>query len=150
MYQVYLKNAEDCHRLHYLQMACEKIAKAYRLREAETFTENDLHSHTAFSKFILGFLKTPRLRNRYRSQDAKRRQIERYARSLATAIETLAPAVDRANTPANVEYPWIEGDQVFVPIRHQFDVARRLLEPAGQDFLALVEIAITEYANAGN
>ncbi len=150
MYQVHLKNAEDCHRLHYLQMACEKIAKAYRLREAETFTENDLYSHTAFSKFILFFLKTPRLRSRYRAQDAKRRQIERYARSLAIAIEKLAPAVDRANTPANAEYPWIENNKVFVPIRHQFDAARRLLEPAGQDFLALIEIAITDYANAGN
>lgn len=150
MYQIYLKNAEDCHRLHYLQMACEKIAKAYRLREADTFTENDLYSHTAFSKFILFFLKTPRLRSRYRAQDAKRRQIERYARSLAIAIEKLAPAVDRVNTPENAEYPWIEGGQVLVPIHHQFEIARRLREPAGQDFLVLVEIAIIGYANAGN
>jgi len=150
VYRVHLKNAEECHRLHYLQMACEKIAKAYRLRDEQTFTESELYSHAVFSKFILGFLKTVWLRNRYGSRDAKRRHLERYARNLATAIEKLAPAIDRANTPANVEYPWIAGGRVYAPVSHRFGIAERLSEPAGRDFVALIELAITDYANAGN
>ena len=126
-------------------MACEKIAKAYRLRDAETFTEDDLYSHVVFSKFILGFLKARQLRERYRSRDAKRRHIERYARGLAVGIERLAPAVNRDRTPENAEYPWVSGGVVFVPIRHRYAVSRGLAELAGQEFLKLIEIAIENY-----
>lgn len=126
-------------------MACEKIAKAYRLRDTPSFTESDLYSHAAFSKFILAFLKAPQLRGRYGSRDAKRRHIERYARGLAAEIEKLAPAVDREQTPANVEYPWMSGETIYIPTRHRYPVSRRLAEPAGQDFLKLIEIAIRDY-----
>ena len=109
VYSVYLQEAEECHRLHYLQMACEKIAKAYRLRDLVSFNSEDLYSHAVFSKFITGFLKSKLVRRRYASQDSKRREVERYARSLAVEIEKLAPAVDRERTPANAEYPWMAG-----------------------------------------
>lgn len=126
-------------------MACEKIAKAYRLRDTPSFTEADLYSHVAFSKFIPGFLKAARLRDRYRSQDAKRRHLERYARGLAIRIEKLAPAVDREQTPANVEYPWVSGGSVYAPARHVYSISSQLAEAAGQDFLKLIETAITDY-----
>lgn len=100
-----MQDAEECHRLHFLQMACEKIAKAYRLRDTVTFTENDLYSHVAFSGFILNFLKSQQLVARYRNYDAKRRHMERYAKGLAKNIEKLAPAVDSDRTPENSEYP---------------------------------------------
>ncbi len=145
VYSVYLQEAEECHRLHYLQMACEKIAKAYRLRDLVSFNPEDLYSHTVFSKFITGFLKSKLVRRRYASQDSKRRQVERYARSLAVEIEKLAPAVDREQTPANVEYPWEAGAAVFVPCRHDFPLSRRLREQNGRDFLKVLEIAIEDY-----
>jgi len=126
-------------------MACEKIAKAYRLRDTESFTEDDLYSHVVFSKFILGFLKARQLKERFRSRDAKRRHIERYARGLAASIERLAPAVDRDRTPENAEYPWVSGGAVFVPARHGFAVSRGLAERAGQEFLKLIETAIGDY-----
>src|SRR5882724_6463098 len=39
VYRVLTESAEVplCHRLHYLQMACEKLAKAYRLRDTPRF-----------------------------------------------------------------------------------------------------------------
>jgi hypothetical protein len=140
-----LQNAEECHRLHFLQMACEKIAKAYRLRDTESFTEDDLYSHVVFSKFILGFLKARQLKERNRSRDAKRRHIERFARGLAAGIEKLAPAVDREQMPENAEYPWVNGRVVSVPARHRYAVSGELAEPAGQDFLKLIGIAIEDY-----
>lgn len=145
VYRVHLQNAEECHRLHYLQMACEKIAKAYRLRDTRSFGEDNLYSHVAFSRFISEFLKAKALRERYRSQDAKRRHMERYARGLAASIERLAPAVDRERTPANTEYPWIDGAAVFVPIEYRFAVSAQLAEPAGRDFLRLIETAINDF-----
>ncbi len=145
VYNTHLQDAEECHRLHYLQMACEKIAKAYRLRQPVSYRLDDLYSHVVFSKFIVGFLKSTPVKRRYRSQEAKRRQIERYARSLATEIEKLAPAVDREQTPSNVEYPWLSGETVFLPCRHRYSVSRHLGEQNGRDFLKLIEFAIEDY-----
>jgi len=145
VYSIHLQEAAECHRLHYLQMACEKIAKAYRLRDLVSFNPEDLYSHVVFSKFITGFLKSKLVRRRYVSQDAKRREVERYARSLAAEIEKLAPAVDRERTPANVEYPWTAGAAVFVPCRHDYPLSHRLREQSGRDFLKLIEIAIENY-----
>lgn len=145
IYNVLLREAEECHRLHYLQMACEKIAKAYRLRDTHSFSPDDLYSHVVFSRFIMNFLKAPNLKWRYRSQDAKRRQIERYAHTLSEGIERLAPAVARDLSPANAEYPWVDGTTVSVPCRHHYPVFTRLSEPAGRDFLKIVEIAIENY-----
>lgn len=128
-------------------MACEKIAKAYRLRDTRSFAEDNLYSHVAFSRFISDFLKAKALRERYRSQDAKRRHMERYARGLAASIERLAPAVDRERTPANTEYPWMDGSTVFVPTKYRFAVSEQLAEPAGQDFLRLILTAIEDFPN---
>lgn len=145
VYNEHLRGAEECHRLHYLQMACEKIAKAYRIRDLVALGSHDLYSHLAFSMFIVGFLKNPQIKVRYVGRDAQRRQIERYAHVFSVEIEKLAPAVDREQTPANVEYPWTAGAAVFVPCRHAYSVSRHLGEQSGRDFLKLIEIAIEEY-----
>lgn len=128
-------------------MACEKIAKAYRLRDLVSFNPDDLYSHAVFSKFITGFLKSKLVRHRYVSQDSKWREVERYARSLAVEIEKLAPAVDRERTPANVEYPWAAGEAVFVPCHHDYPLSHRLREQSCRDFLKMLEIAIEDYQN---
>ncbi len=41
-----------CHVLHYLQMACEKLAKAYRLRDTQSPVDDLLSKHTGFAKFV--------------------------------------------------------------------------------------------------
>lgn len=50
---------DECHRLHYLQMACEKIAKAYRLRDTNATLDSALYSHPGFTKFVNQFLSSP-------------------------------------------------------------------------------------------
>ena len=145
VYRLHLTSAEECHRLHYLQMACEKIAKAYRLRDRVSVNLDDLYSHVVFSKFIVIYLKSTPVRHRYRAQEAKRRRMERYAHSLALEIEKLAPAVDRDQTPENAEYPWMVGETIFVPCRHSYPISRLLGEQGGRDILKLIEIAIEDY-----
>ena len=140
-----LLEIEECHRLHYLQMACEKIAKAYRLRDTISFSEEDLYSHVVFSGFIQTLLKAPQIKDRFRANDAKRRHLERYARSFAREIEKLAPAVDRTQTPANVEYPWVEEQVVLIPCQFSFASLSKLKDADGREFLKLIEIAITDY-----
>lgn len=145
LYRDILQSVEECHSLHFLQMACEKIAKAYRLRDTPSFTEEDLYSHIALSGFIQNFLKAPQIVARYRGYDAKRRHLERYARGLARNIERLAPAVDRERTPANTEYPWVSGRNIYAPVNHHYRLTDELAEPAGRDFLRLIETAIEDF-----
>lgn len=143
-----LEDVEECHRLHFLQMACEKIAKAYRLRDIALLEEAELYSHVAFTKFIQTILKSPQIKELYTSSDGRRqkrrRNMERYARPLAEKIEKLAPAVDRGQTPANVEYPWVEGESVYIPCRYPFSHLN-LRGYDEKEFLKLLKTVIYNY-----
>jgi hypothetical protein len=110
----------DCHELHYLQMACEKIAKAYRCRDTSADLEDLLKRHVGFAKFMGGFLSSPSIKDAYKGRDAQLREISRFARNLAREIEKLAPAVDRAGTPENAEYPWESGDKIVSPCQYSY------------------------------
>ena len=140
-----LTQVELCHNLHYLQMACEKIAKAYRLRDTSTAIENSLTSHVAFSKFIIGFLKAPDVRARYRNKSAELRQITRIAHLLAKEIEILAPALGREIAPHNSEYPWAANRHVITPCEYSFPNVNMLREPQGRNFLKIIKIAIIDF-----
>jgi len=147
-FQVYLKlpaEVEDCHKLHYLQMAGEKIAKAYRLRDTQVGLEDAMKSHVAFSQFASSMLTMSRGRERYRGKDAWLQQTVRRVRGLAREIEKLAPSVDRQQSPANAEYPWAEGESIIAPCRYAFPAAAALREPGGVEFLRLLQEAIDGY-----
>jgi hypothetical protein len=137
-----------CHELHYLQMACEKISKAYRCRDTASNFEELLKRHVGFTKFIGSFLASPSIKEAYRGRDAQLRQIARIARVLAREIEKLAPAVDRAGSPENAEYPWASGDNVVVPCRYGYPRLSLLTTPGGRTLLKLVAQAIREFETA--
>ncbi len=147
IYQEVLQDVEECHRLHFLQMACEKIAKAYRLRDTPNFPEENLYSHVFFSRFILSLLTSPQIKDRYRSRDAKLKQMVRDGQRLARQIEKLAPAVDREQTPANVEYPWVEGNSVFTPCSYKYGNLSLLTQQNAHEFLRLVTTAIEDFSS---
>lgn len=75
-----------CHSLHYLQMACEKIAKAYQFRDLPTAETKLTTSHVAFSKFIDAFLSSPRIKGEYEGRDAQFKRFRQTARNLAREI----------------------------------------------------------------
>ena len=135
----------DCHRWHYLQMACEKIAKAYRFRESTVPTEKLMTSHKAFSTIITTLMKADKIKARYPGQTAKYEIILRYARSMAREIEKLAPAIDRDASPQNAEYPWEDRGQIVVPCDYAYPNMQSLTGQRGQDFLHLLTDLITDF-----
>lgn len=134
-----------CHLLHYLQMAGEKIAKAYRFRDTDTAEDRLTTEHVAFSRFIQSYLGSPEIKQRYAGKDEQLRETVKVARKLAREIEKLAPAVDRETSPANAEYPWIDDGRVVVPCEFTYPNLTLLTERGGRTFLRLLEVAIADF-----
>jgi len=134
-----------CHLLHYLQMAGEKVAKAYRFRDTDTAEDRLTTEHVAFSQFIQSYLGSPEIKHRYAGKDEQLREIVKIARKLAREIEKLAPAVDRETSPANAEYPWLDDGRLIVPCEFMYPNLTLLTEPGGRTFLRLLEMAIVDF-----
>jgi len=134
-----------CHQLHYLQMACEKIAKAYRCRDTSVDLKELLKRHVGFAKFMGSFLASPSIQSAYRGRDAQLREVAKLARALAREIEKLAPAVDRAGSPENAEYPWESGEDVISPVQYSYPRLSLLTSAGGRTLLKLVARAIREF-----
>jgi hypothetical protein len=127
-----------CHALHYLQMACEKIAKAYRYRDTQA---EALHTaHVGFPAFINSFLVSPKVLRRL-----ARRRAPRESNAIAREIERLAPAVDQGTAPENSEYPWATDQGVVVPCEYGYPNLVMLTQPSGLRFLRLVKMAVWEF-----
>jgi hypothetical protein len=133
-----------CHRLHYLQMVCEKLAKAYRLRDTNARLDDLVSKHSGFAKFIGPYFAVV-LKDDYRGKDEQLRGLLRRARAIAREVEKLAPAIDRLATPENAEYPWERGEQVMVPCDYGFPSLELLRQPGGRTFLNLIERAIDDF-----
>jgi hypothetical protein len=132
-----------CHRLHFLQMTCEKVAKAYRLRDTKGDVKTLVSSHTGFEKFVGAFALT--LKDEYEGRDDQLRRSTQSWRRYAREVEKLAPAIDRAASPENAEYPWQVGDRVVVPCTYSFPNLEFLRTPGGIAFLKLVKRALDDF-----
>lgn len=133
-----------CHELHYLQMVCEKLAKAYRLRDTKSPVSELISKHTGFAKFVGPFFAAV-LKDEYRGREAQLRGLLRRARALAREIEKLAPAIDRTAVPENAEYPWERDGMVIAPCDYAFPSLELLREAGGRSFLNLIERALNEF-----
>ncbi len=128
-YRVYqrlleLANIEQCHRLHYLQMATEKLAKAF-------LTDGTRMPRTVHSAFVR-FLQLAKQKQNARVRKTLRMpsgQFRAFLDGLLTtgqAIEHLVP--EGSGQRINVEYPWQGPDHtVSVPAESTFE----LLGPRG-------------------
>lgn len=101
-----LAGADKCHRLHFLQMAAEKVCKAHltvvngheRVRKTHAYVEKNLP--------IIARQFFTRSNDENRMAQWEVRQIE----GIAGEIELLAPACDDGGTRRdNSEYPWKDG-----------------------------------------
>jgi hypothetical protein len=140
-----------CHPLHYLQMACEKLGKAYRLRNASANVDAIVTRHVGFAQFISEFLRSPAVLEDYEGQSARHKAVCKTSFALAREIEKLAPAIDRTYSPENAEYPWERGDweagtgQVLVPCKYDYPALSLLDTPGGRAFVKLIERALRDY-----
>jgi hypothetical protein len=130
--------------LHYLQMATEKLAKAYRLRDAKT--DLDQMNHVGFLAFFNMYMRSPQMREEYKGKTAQWRIVQRECERFARNVELLAPAVDRQVHPDNTEYPWEAGGAVIVPILYTFPNLSFLQQPQGRNFLNLIERAFRDFS----
>ena len=135
-----------CHALHYLQMACEKLAKAYRLRDTSSKEAKIRKSHTGFAKFINAFLRSPALMAEYQGQLARHQAVCKSAARFAEAIEKLAPSIDQETSPENAEYPWERGRSVITPCEYDYPALSLLSAAGGRAFLNLIDRALRDYA----
>ncbi|WP_437486318.1 hypothetical protein WME75_03260 [Sorangium sp. So ce1014] len=135
----------QCHTLHYLQMATEKIAKAYRIRDTAADVDELVRHHTGFVEFINQFFRCEMIRDEYRGQDAALQTLQRNATALAREIEKLAPATDRLASPENAEYPWERDETILIPCTFDFPNLTMLRRPGGRSVMNLVERAFNDF-----
>ena len=102
---------EECHEIHYLQMAIEKIARAYMLKHSKGDRTRFLDSHVVVKEFVQTYASCPEWRRHFGDKS----QLWSHVKLLAGAIEDLAPAVERQARPSNAEYPWSDGRLLTVP-----------------------------------
>jgi hypothetical protein len=134
-----------CEHLHFLQMACEKVAKAHRCWDGKD--PKNLLTHGVTEKVISLIAK--QLFARGVLQDGASRKSIDSIRELAREVELLAPTVKDGNRrPDNCEYPWEDSQGVLhIPAEHHFRKLDDLAShPIGGVFLKVVVTAVEELA----
>jgi hypothetical protein len=139
VYQILQRQpVKECHSLHYLQMATEKLGKAFLIAggnaPASVYT-----SHKAFVRFLQVVAYNSDLQKQLRMT---RQQLRAYIRTLlpiADEIERLAPAL--AHGGPNAEYPWeAPAGTIQTPATYQFTLSSQLRTPKGIKLLTLITV----------
>ena len=135
-----------CHALHYLQMATEKLSKAYLWRSGKVPPK----AHTGFVQFLRALVTR-------REPDFERiagvfgfgrgEDLDNWvttALPLAYRVMNLAPAL--ANNGPNPEYPWPHESPVSGPVGFAFPLWTELVESnKGGRFVEFVRVAVREF-----
>ena len=131
----------ECHRLQFLQMACEKLVKAH-LCGTGMDSATMQSSHACVSKILPIVLRQQAVF--VNLQGGKVQELMKHARLLSQEIEILAPAVKRGNQrPDNCEYPWEDhGALLHVPLDWTFTPSQLVVMPDGRTILKLIRGAI--------
>ena len=147
LYQIHPEAvAAECHKLLFLQMACEKLCKAYLCRPGV-----DLESLQKGHGFIANPL--PKIvEQQFLHAGGKPEMLPglmTHVRHLANEIEVLNPSMKRGGKREdNCEYPWQAGDRVLSPLDQSFSPSQLCLVPAGRTFLVLLRGAIDRIRSA--
>ena len=113
-----------CHRLQFLQMAAEKLGKAF-LVAGPSSLETTTQSHAAFVKFLRIVSNNRKLKNALGKKRAQQRKHFNQLLPLAYEIELLAPAL--AQSGPNPEYPWKDASgNVLAPGDYSFQLFKQL------------------------
>lgn len=132
--------AAECHKLLYLQMACEKLCKAHLIRRGSS-PEALRVSHGYIAKPLPVIIKQE---ISFRKRNLRKMAwLVSHIAHLAREIELLNPAVQRAgHRPDNCEYPWESAGKVISPLDHSFPLLNLIVAPAGRTLLKLLRSAI--------
>jgi hypothetical protein len=139
----YVQSADmpACHKLHFLQMACEKLVKAH-LCGVGTDPGALQTSHA----YVAGTLPVVLRQQAVYMQFAggKAREALNRARFIAQEIEVLTPSVDRnGQRPDNCEYPSEDtAGTLRSPLDWRFSLENLIVVPSGRTVLKLIRGAI--------
>ncbi len=127
----------ECHRLQFLQMACEKLGKAH-LCGAKKPAESIQASHAYIARNLPKVLEHEAIR--VNLGKAQAREILNAAKLLAQEIEALAPSVKRGGRrPDNCEYPWVDDiGRLHVPLDWTFTPSQLIIRRHGLTILKLI------------
>ena len=112
--------ASQCHILHYLQMAAEKIGKAYFWRSG---SPSGKLSHATFTPFLRAITSTRAAKNAVVFDfdgEAKFVNWVKRVTPMARRLEELAPAV--GGDGPNAEYPWPHDMPTSCPAAFDFPI----------------------------
>jgi len=140
----------ECHRLLFLQMACEKLTKASLCQNRIDVKE--LHSSHAYTRKNLPRIVEAQLLA-FGHKRHRIRAIMPHVKHLATEIELLAPAVKRDGQRLdNCEYPWEDlHGQLHSPLDAKFAVSQLVAEgTAGRIFLKAISAAIDGFGRTAS
>lgn len=135
------EDIEPCHRMLFLQMACEKLCKA-RLIVGGTPPTALQTSHGYVAHPLPSVI---RAQLDYMGENPRARAgLITFTRHLANEIEIANPAVDRnGQRPDNCEYPWEDDRQTLhSPLDWPFIPLTLLREPFGLSFVKVLRLAI--------
>lgn len=132
--------ASEAHKLLFLQMACEKLCKAYLIQGGTPpLAVQSSHGFVANPLPVVIRDRVSRLKGNLKGMQGVLTQV----RHLANEIELLNPALRRdGQRPDNCEYPWEAGGQVVSPLDWKFHPSRLCTVPAGRTFLKLLRESI--------
>jgi hypothetical protein len=136
-----LSDKPVCHRLHYLQMCTEKLAKAYFKQNINT---NVQASHAWFVPFMRAIQMDSRVRNSFGYRhDASFIGYIRSLMPLAYAVERMAPNL--AGEGPNPEYPFPRSNPTIAPIEYDFQLWHDIQERAGKILLDFIRRAFERF-----
>jgi len=131
-----IQGVSRCHSLHFLQMASEKVCKAYLHATGNTVKE----SHSVVRKHLLSIARE------FGAERAMSGSRLKVLKLLAVEIDLLAPALrDGGTRQDNVEYPWENSDGVVVaPIDFPFSSVE---DSQIRGLVKLLRLAASRYAS---
>jgi hypothetical protein len=136
-----------CHKLHFLQMACEKLVKSH-LCGAGTEPASLQTSHAYVARTLPVVLRQQAVYMNFRG--GKAREALNRAHVVAREIEVLAPSVDRDGLrPDNCEYPWEDSaGRLHSPLDWTFALENLIFISYGRTILKLIRGAIDQRMGA--
>ena len=134
----FLRRADSfpsCHALHYLQMATEKLGKAYAYGQSDS-----QYTHKALVRFLrtLGHNRQAQRQLGFERRTQQWKNALKKSTEIAFEVEILAPKL--AQNGPNPEYPWPPHDPRFAPAEHAFALWDELRSEGGRRFLELIEL----------
>lgn len=141
----------ECHQLQFLQMATEKLGKAYFWRSEVAPPK----SHTGFHKFMrnLGSIADSRRQEKILKTLSFPRleDFQKWLKGVLPIVYDLQNCTpDLSRNGPNPEYPWPHEKPTENPLNHTFEIWRILSQTGrGRQLLQVIEDAISRFPDYG-